>query len=122
MKRTLMLAFTLLPALAAAQTPQPWDTNVLQWDAPLRCVDGSALSNCAITGYRIDRSPVAGGTATPVATVGNVLTFTHVNAPAGVNCYKVVALTAAGPSGPSNELCKTNTRPAVTSEPPRNLR
>lgn len=129
MKRILAtLALLLAPLGARAQTAQPWDTNVLAWDPPTRCSDGPDLTHCVIVGYRIERTPVPGGSAsTVVGTVGpNILTFTHTGAPAGTNCYKVYALSSAGASAqPSNELCKTNTAPPPTQVPPgpvQNLR
>lgn len=101
--------------LAEAQT---WDTNKLDWVAPTQCTTGEPVSACPVTGYRVERSATATGTYTTLATLGNVLTYTHTGAAAGQNCYRVIALSASGNSDPSNVSCKTNTKPAGPPNPP----
>lgn len=103
------------PALAQ------WNTNVLNWDAPTTCQSGQPIANCPVTSYRVERAPSATGTFAVVGT-STSLTYTHLSAAAGVNCYRVFALSATGESFPSSVACKTNVEPAGPPNPPTNLR
>lgn len=118
MKRLLAIAF-LVSGTAYGQ--QAWNTNIVSWDAPTTCENGSSITNCAVTGYQVQRA--ASQTATTWTTLATVtaLTYSHTNAVAGQNCYRVVATSAAGNSQPSNVACKTNVAPSPPS-PPTNLR
>lgn len=98
---------------------QPWDENRVSWTAPTTNTDGTALTN--LTGYRVERSASSGGAYTTVGTATGI-TFTHAGATAGVNCYRVIALTPTAESMPSNVACKTNVRPTPVPSPPTNLR
>lgn len=117
MKRLLLaIAFIASPAMAQ----QAWDTNVLNWQAPTTCTSGVPISNCPVTQYRVERSATATGAYAAVGT-STTLTYTHLAAVAGQNCYRVIAVAATGESDPSNVACKTNTRPAGPPSPPTNL-
>lgn len=115
--QTLALAILLMVAATLAQA-QTWDTNTLNWVAPTECVDNTPVSNCPVTGYRVERSATATGTFTTLATLGVVLTYNHTGASAGQNCYRVIALSNSGNSDPSVVACKTNVRPPSPPKPP----
>lgn len=122
MKRFLYLltiAWPMLYGVAHAQV-QPWDTNVLSYGAPTTCTSGVPVSNCPVTNYRMERSATATGAFAAVGT-SLTTTFTHTSAPAGQNCYRVVAVSSKGDSAPSNVFCKTNTPPSGPPSPPTNL-
>jgi hypothetical protein len=110
--RCAALAAAALVALASpafAQT-QPWNTNITDWSAPTRCVDGQPITACPVTNYQVERAPAASGPWTFLATT-TALTYAHANAAAGVNCYRGIAVTATGASAPTAAACKTNTAP-----------
>lgn len=117
MKR-LLLALALFSSPAFAQ--QAWNTNVLTWEAPLTCTSGVPISNCPVTQYRVERSATTTGTYATVGT-STLLTYTHLSAAAGFNCYRVIAVAVTGESVPSNVACKTNTQPSGPPNPPTNL-
>jgi len=114
------VALLCLVGVAKAQGVQPWDTNILQWVAPTTCTSGQPVANCAVTGYRVERAATATGAFASVGT-STTTGFTHTSAPAGQNCYRVVALSAKGESVPSNVACKTNTQPSGPPNPPTDL-
>jgi len=116
----LVLFVSCVVGIARAQT-QPWDTNVLAWLGPTTCSTGEPITSCPVLGYRVERSATTTGTFTTVATNVTALTYIHNGAVAGQNCYRVIALSAAGDSLPSNVACKTNVRPAGPPNPPTNL-
>lgn len=115
-----ILLLSVLGSFVHAQGTQPWDTNVLSWGAPTTCTSGVPVSNCPVTGYRVERSATATGAFAAVGT-SPTTTFTHTSAAAGQNCYRAVALSAKGDSAPSNVFCKTNTPPSGPPSPPTNL-
>lgn len=120
MKRILLATFLCMSSMTCIA--QNWDSNFLQWTAPQKCADGSALTNCKITAYRIERSATPTGTFVQVGTANaNAVSYIHSGAPAGQNCYQVVAVSGAAASTPSNVACKTNVKPDIPSEPPQNL-
>lgn len=114
-----LLIFSLCVA-GVSQAQQAWDTNVLQWVAPATCTSGQPIANCAVTSYRVERSATATGTFASVGT-STTTTFTHTSAVAGQNCYRVIAQSAKGDSGPTNVACKVNTAPSGPPSPPTNL-
>lgn len=121
MKRYRLPLFLILVVGAVGSVKaQTWNTNQLQWVAPTECTSNQPIANCAITGYRVERSATSTGT---FASVGTSLTtsFTHSSAVAGQNCYRVVAMSAKGDSQPSNVACKTNVEPSGPPKPPTNL-
>lgn len=99
---------------------QPFDTIVLQVTAPTTCTSGVPVSNCPVTGYRWERSATATGTFAAVGT-STATTFTVTSAAVGQNCYRAIATSAKGDSGPSNVFCKTITPPSGPPSPPTNL-
>lgn len=119
-RSAVVVALLCLVGVAKAQGVQPWDSNILQWVAPTTCTSGQPVANCAVTGYRVERSATATGTFASVGT-STTTGFTHTSAPAGQNCYRVVALSAKGESVPSNVACKTNTQPSGPPNPPTDL-
>jgi hypothetical protein len=117
MKRLLVLLTIAFPFAAQAQQ---WDSNALSWSAPTTCTSGVPVSNCPVTGYRIERSATATGVFASVGT-STTTSFTHTSAAAGGNCYRAIALSAKGDSAPSNVFCKVNTPPSGPPSPPSNL-
>lgn len=121
MKRSTIayLAFvaTLPLSFVDAQAQVPWDTNSVNWVAPTTCSTGEPITACPVTGYRIERAASSSGTFAAVG-ASQTVSFTHTGAAAGTNCYRVIAQSANGDSGPSNVACKTNTRPAGPPNPP----
>lgn len=126
MKRLLSLLSLL--AFAGFAQGQTWNSNTVTWEASSGCtIAGQPTTPCAaVTSYRIERAATQTGTYSAVGTVaGTVLTFTHANATAGQNCYRVFALTATQTSGPStltSASCRTNTAPDPVPNPPTNVR
>jgi hypothetical protein len=116
----LALALGALCITGIAKAQQAWDTNQLQWGAPLTCTSGQPIANCPVTGYRVERAASQTGTFATVATSATT-SYTHTSAAAGVNCYRVIALSASGNSAPSNVACKTNVQPSGPPNPPTNL-
>jgi hypothetical protein len=117
------IAVLLLCAVGVAQAQTAWNSNTITWDAPTACDTGVPVANCPVVGYRIERSATPTGTFTTVGNVaGSVLTFTHTNALAGQNCYRVSSVDAIGPTVPSAAACRTNTAPTPRPNPPTNLR
>lgn len=108
------LALLLVSGIASAQALR-WNDDQLTWKAPSQttCVDGSPLTECPITGYRIETSPTPTATTwTLVATVApNVFTYLRTGAPAGQSCYRFIALATTN-SAPSNAVCATAVAPA----------
>lgn len=115
----LLLAFFGLFAMAKAQA-QTWNENRLTWDAPTTCTNGQPVSACPVTGYRIERAAVSTGPYTAIGT-SQTTSYTHTGAAAGVNCYRVYALSATGDSDASQHACKTNVEPTQPN-PPTNIR
>ena len=98
--RLAVISFLFLSGVAHAGSAS------LTWNAPTVCADGSALSNCAVTAYKV-YSGLQGQPKTLLITLGSVLSFNAVNLPVGVTCFHVTALAGAAESVPSNESCKT---------------
>jgi len=98
------------PALAQTQA---WDTNIISYTPPTQCSTGEPITACAVIGYRLERSSSSSGTFTTLTALPSTATgYTHNGVAAGVNCYRVIALSAQGDSLPSNIACKTNVKPA----------
>ena len=112
-----LLAVSLLGSFVQAQA---WNTNTITATAPSTCTSGQPIANCAVTGYRFERSATQNGTYASVGT-SPTPTFTHLGAAAGLNCYRVVALSAQGESAPSivtSSACRTNVEPSGPPNPP----
>lgn len=122
MKRFL-LTLALLPTLAISQSP-PWDVDVINWAyAPVDCVDGRPLSECAVTSFTVQEA--ASATASSWATAGTASatarSITLSARTVGPHCYRVIANAGNVPSAPSNVGCQTtvDTRPAPQPRPPQ---
>lgn len=114
------LAVWLLCAAGVARA-QSWDTNTIRFTAPTTCTTGQAISACAVTLYRIERAASATGTYAQVGTA-TASPFVHTGAAEGINCYRVTALSANGPSAPSTPpACRTNVRPVGPPNPPTDV-
>lgn len=104
-----LLGFVLLLAAdgrAWAQTQLKWDEDQLTWTAPTACSEGSPISDCPVTGYRIERATAQAGPWTLQADVGaTVLSYLRADAPPGTSCYRVFTRSAGGLSAPSNVVC-----------------
>lgn len=108
---------------AAKSQAIPWDTDVVTASAPTTCSDGSALSFCTITGYRVQVSATATATGVFTDVPGDVSTPNKVitGVSAGAHCYRYIALSANGSSVPSNVACTTTVKPTPTPNPPTGL-
>ena len=96
----------LICALLAAPTVQA-GTATVSWSAVTACVDGSAVVNCPISGYRV-YGATQGAPKTVVANVTAAeLSAAFTSVPPGVWCYDVTALSGAVESAHSVETCKT---------------
>lgn len=114
----IIVALCACASVAHAQT-QPWNTNVVPFDAPTTCTTGEPVASCPVTGYRIERAASATGVYTALASIGTTATsYMHTGAAAGVNCYRAFALSAQGDSPASNVMCKTNVKPVGPSSAP----
>ena len=118
--RWFCITILALCAVGVARAQTAWDTNTVSWTAPTTCTSGQPVANCAVTGYRVERSATSTGTFAAVGT-STTTSFTHTSAVAGQNCYRVIALSAKGDSAPSNVACKANTQPSGPPNPPTNL-
>jgi hypothetical protein len=120
MKRTFLILALCFAGTAQAQ----WNSNTVTWTAPTTCTSGQPIANCAVTGYRVERSNSQNGTYAAVGT-STTTTFVHSGAAAGVNCYRIIAVSAKGDSDPSavtSNACKTNVEPSGPPSPPTNTR
>lgn len=116
-----MKRLIFLLAFAGIAHGQAWDSNLISWSAPQKCTDGTAITNCAVTSYRIERAPKAtSATFAPVGTApANATSFIHTGAAEGMNCYRVIAVTAAANSAASSPpACRTNVKPVSVPDPP----
>lgn len=117
----IILALSFVWGAATAQTPA-WNANSVSFTASVGCVSGPA-NGCPVTGYRVERAASQTGTYAAVGTT-SASPFVHTNAAAGVNCYRVVALSAAGNSAPSvvtSAACVTNVEPSGPPNAPSNV-
>lgn len=110
----IILFLTCIAGIARAQAA--WDTNVINITPATTCSTGEPISACPITGHRIEHSATSTGTFTVLTTTTGT-TYSHTGVTAGQHCYRSIALSANGDAGPSNVVCKTNTRPAGPPNP-----
>lgn len=116
-QRTAIAVFLLCVGMVATAQTTPWNTNILTVAPPTTCSTGEPVTSCPITGYIYERSATATGTFVQIGTSTGV-TFNHVNAAAGSNCYRARTVATTGTSDPSNVVCKTNTPPVGPPNPP----
>lgn len=108
--RTRILSLSLGMAVAASLlcSAAYAGTDTVSYAAPTQCDDGSAVSNCAVTGYRAEVSATPTGPWVDAGTANaNTLTMTFTGTLAGTRCYRVFAQSLGGDSDPSNVACKT---------------
>lgn len=121
----IIMLLALLIGVAQAQT-QAWNENILNWEVPTGCTDGTPISNCAVTGYQVETAATATAANWTLAGTSVATTFTHRGVSAGPHCYRVRANSAGGSSGYTNVACKTNVEPPPppppVPNPPTNLR
>jgi hypothetical protein len=116
-----ILALTLL--LSGVAHAQAWNENILNWEVPTGCTDGTPITNCPVTGYQVETAATATATNWVHAGTSVTTTFTHRNVSAGPHCYRVRANSDGGSSGYTNVVCKTNVAPPPpVPNPPTNLR
>ena len=82
---------------------------LLTWDAPTQNADDAGSPLADLAGYKVKRGTVSGTyTAAAPIDVGNVLTYTVTNLPAGTHYFVVTAYDTSGnESVASNEGSKT---------------
>jgi hypothetical protein len=98
-------ALVLLFALPAAYA----GTVKLEWQAPTVCSDGSALSNCPISGYEVFQGVSPTGTAYNLreTVAGDLLTVTYNDIAPGSRCFYLKTVSGLLKSGESNRFCVT---------------
>lgn len=119
MRHPKLLAVLLLLSVIGSVKAQsiPWDTDIVSGTAPIACSDGSPLSMCPISGYRVQVASSATGTFTDV--LGDVTTplKTLTAVAAGNHCYRFIVLSANGNSVPSDAACTVTVRPTPAPGP-----
>lgn len=90
----------LLSRHADAQTTTV-RTATLTWTGPSACRSGSAIANCPVLGYSIQKQQGANWVEIGT-TANNVLTYVDRDIALGTHTYRVLATSANGPSDPSN--------------------
>jgi hypothetical protein len=114
-KRTLIFLLSLMPVLAFGANT--WNERDLAWTAPTTCSDGTAITNCPVTGYKLEAAGTCTATSwNAVATVGKVLTYHVTNLAPGNYCFRVKATSAGGDSAPSPTTASSQT--TVVQPPP----
>lgn len=101
---------------ANAQTALKWNEDQLTWVAPTTCTDGSPITDCAVTGYRIETA--ASATATTWSLVTTALatanTYKVTGLTEGPHCYRLASLSTKG-QGPysavPSSMCATAAAP-----------
>jgi hypothetical protein len=102
---------------------QAWNTNTITWAPSVGCTSGPA-TGCPVTGYRVERAASQTGTFAAVGTAPSP-PFIHTSAAAGLNCYRIIALSVVGNSAPSTVTaasCRTNVEPSGPPNPPTDVR
>lgn len=78
----------------------------LTWTAPAACADGSAIANCVVRGYVVQKQ-TGNAWDTIGLTTPDVLKYTDGNLPLGTHVYRVLANSDGDVSAPSNTASKT---------------
>lgn len=89
---------------AYGQTALKWNERQLNWSTPTTCTDGSPITDCPVTGYRVE---AASNCATPTWTLAgttgaNVTAYKAASLAAGTWCFRVRAQSAGGDGPPTN--------------------
>lgn len=116
------LAIAALCIAGVANAADAWNEDTVTWSPPAACADGSATTNCPVTGYKVETAPSkTSSTWVTVATVGNVLTAKATGLTAGVHCYRVSTIAANGTSAAAvqGNDCPVTTAPLPG--PPTNV-
>lgn len=114
---TMMEMLVVWMALAWAGTAYAGNVTI-NWEGPIECADGSALTNCPTTGYYIFMGTSETGTGygqraeAPAATATSI---TLVNVPAGDRCFYMKTRSNASVSGESNRVCANVPAPGPKS-------
>jgi hypothetical protein len=84
-------------------------TVKIEWAAPTVCSDGSAVSNCATTGYEVHQGTSPTGTAYTLreTVASNVLTVTYTDIAPGTRCFFLKTVSGVLKSGESTRACVT---------------
>jgi hypothetical protein len=119
----LAIALGLLCITGIVNAQTAWNTNTITWAPSVGCTSGPA-TGCPVTGYRVERAASQTGTFAAVGTASSP-PFIHTSAAAGLNCYRIIALSAVGNSAPSTVTaasCRTNVEPSGPPNPPTDVR
>lgn len=114
----LMLACVALDMLSCSIAHA--GTLSMHWTAPTTCEDGSALTNCATTGYKIYSGACGQAKTTVIATPAATETSASIpNLPAGKICVDMTTLAGTAESVHTSEA--STTIPAPLPSPPGNV-
>jgi hypothetical protein len=121
MKYLVILALALA-GTAHAQTA--WNADTVSWEAPTTCNDGTPISNCPVTGYRVETAASKAATTWTLVTTtaANVLTANATGLTAGPHCYRVIATSAFGNSAATVQGNDCPVAVPPTPGPPGNVR
>jgi hypothetical protein len=104
--------------LVHAQTAPAWNEDNLSWTAPTACSDGTPLTNCPVTGYRIERASSPTATTWAFVATTSLTSYKATNVPAGQNCYRVAANSSNGMSAWAPVLASSCAIAAAPPPPP----
>lgn len=110
---TAILLLLLLDGRAWAQEIR-WNEDKIDWTPPTQCADGSPLTDCPTTGYRIETasSPTATDWTVVTTVDASVTTYKTTGLSAGQHCYRIITLSQDRESVPSNVACDLASAPA----------
>lgn len=83
----------------------------LNWTAPTACEGGAPITDCAVTGYEIQRANTLTDAFAVLKGVGVTTSHTLTGVSPGQHCYRLRANSAQGFSVPSNAACVTIPNP-----------
>lgn len=124
MKHAKLLAALLFLSVVGNFTTahaQAWDTDIVSWTGPAACADGSALSFCPVSGYRVQVATTSTGTFSDVPGDVTVTTKTIAAVTPGQHCYRVVVLSVNGNAAPSGVACTLTIKPTPVPGPATGL-
>lgn len=106
-----ILAVLCAPAVVLGQTALKWNESQLTWSPPSKCTDGSPITDCPVTGYRVESAQTCDAATWMLIGSPAEATFKATNLPAGLNCFRVKAKSANGDGPPTNTVSMTATPP-----------